>query len=167
MRNIVHVPFGAILPLPIHAVAVLGLLLAFVSFSTHPLAGIVLALMAFAVFTAREGTEIDLASKRYREYHSVFFVRGGQWTPYNEMEKLYLNRNRMKQRLYAMRSSQSSDYVFYEYSLFLKFDDDERIPISKSKNKKSLWKLSLDLSSKLNTPLYDNTGDESAAPHQA
>lgn len=160
MRTIIHVPFGPILPLPIHAVAILGLLVAVVSFAAHPLVSIVLAGIAFAVFTAREGTEIDVTSKRYREYHTVFFIRGGQWVPYHEIERLYVNRNRMKQRLYAMRSNQSSEYAFYEYRVFLKFDDEERIPLAKSKNKKALWKSALVWSQQLSAPLYDNTGEE-------
>ena len=159
MRPVINVRFGSLLPLPIHAAAALLLVFVLLAFYDKPIATGVVALLAFAVFTATEGTEIDVAAKKYREYHSVFFVRGGEWVSYEGIEKVYVNRNRMKQTMSTLRSNHTSDFVFNEYSVFVKFDDEEKVQLKKGKNKDAMMKLASTWSRKLDAPFVDNTGE--------
>jgi hypothetical protein len=162
MHPVINVRFGRILPLPIHAAAALLLVFVLLAFYDKPIATGVVALLALAVFTATEGTEIDVVAKKYREYHSVFFVKGGEWVSYGSIEKLYVNRNRMKQTMSTLRSNHTSDFVFYEYSIFVKFDDEEKIQLKKGKNKDTMMKLASAWSQQLSVPLADNTGEADA-----
>jgi hypothetical protein len=159
MQPAIDVRFGKILPIPIHAAAALAIFFVLIAFYDKPIASGVVVLLALAVFTATEGTEIDTTARKYREYHSVFFIRGGEWISYNAIEKVYVNKNRMKQRMSTARTNHTSEFVFYEYSVFVKFDDDERIQLKKGKNKNAMIKLAVTWSQQLNAPLVDNTGE--------
>lgn len=155
--KVLDVRFGNLLPWPFHFLAGGALLAALLLGFQNPLIALVLVTGSLFVLTAAEGTEIDLAGKRYREYTSLFFVKTGEWLLFDEIEKIYVNKNKVRQRMSAYRTGLTSEFVYAEFSAFLKFNDEETIQLKKFKDKDKLMRHAKIWAASLNVPLHDNT----------
>jgi hypothetical protein len=119
-----------------------------------------LCLMAGSVFmlTAYSGTEIDTVNKVYREYTSFFyFFKNGKKIKYSGIEKLYINRANVTQRMYSARTTQSSTFSNTEYNAYVKFDNGEKIQLLTKRNKETLLQELQKVAKSLNVPIQDNT----------
>lgn len=153
----VDIRFGSLFPWGFHVVAVLAAIVALGLIASKPFPSLAILVMSIGVLTAGEGTEIDPAAKRYREYTAFFFVKSGEWLPYGSMEKVFINRNKVRQRVYTARTSHSAEFTYDEFSAFLKFGDDEKVQLLKHRNKDALMRRVAEVSKQLNVPVVDNT----------
>ncbi len=99
-----------------------------------------ICLMIASVFilTAYSGTEINTADKTYTEYNSFFlFIKSGKRMKYGGIEKLFINRSKVTQRMYS-RTNQSSIFSHNEYNGYVKFDDGIKIQLLNKRRKKDL-----------------------------
>lgn len=97
-------------------------------------------LMIASVFilTAYSGTEINIADKTYKEYNSFFlFIKSGKRMKYSGIEKLFINRSKVTQRMYS-RTSHSSTFWNTEYNGYVKFDDGIKIQLLNKRRKKDV-----------------------------
>lgn len=157
----INIRFGSLLPWAFHVVAGIGMLLAIVIGVSHPWTALFFAVCSLFVFTSSEGTEIDLVNRRFREYTSVLFFRMGQWVAYESMEKIYVNKNKMRQRVSPSRIGLTKSFTFDEFSAFIKFSEEEIVQLVKHKQKKVVMSRARTWSQQMNIPLYDNTRDAS------
>nr|AIA11877.1 hypothetical protein [uncultured bacterium] len=155
--KIVDVRFGSLLPWAFHFLAGLAILVALVTGIHNLWITLILLTGALFVFTSAEGTQIDPEAKRYREYTALFFVKTGEWIPYDEIERIFVNRNKVRQRTSAYRTGQTSEFVYEEYSAFLKLNDDETVQLKKFKSKEKILRLAKEWAAQLNVPLHDNS----------
>jgi hypothetical protein len=130
--------------------------LAFISQET--LISVFLIAGSIFVLTSFNGTEIDTANKYYREYTAFFyFLKSGKKIKYIRIEKLYINRARVTQRIYGGRTTQSSNFSNTEYNAYVKFDNEEKIQLLNKRNKEALVRELRKISTFLNVPVTDNT----------
>jgi hypothetical protein len=155
----VDIRFGSLLPWTFHFVAGIAILLAIPMASMHPWIASLFVLGSIFVFTSFEGTEIDLDSRRFREYTSFFLLKTGEWISFEEIEKIYVNKNKMRQTMTPSRTGFTTSVTFSEFSAFVKFSEDEIVQLIKHKNKKKVLSRAKVWSEQLNVPLYDNTGE--------
>ncbi|HTF21250.1 MAG TPA: hypothetical protein VK658_24405 [Chryseolinea sp.] len=155
--RVIDVRFGSLMPWAFHFLAGLAILAALVLGLHSPLIALLLVFGSLFIFTSNEGTEIDLAGKRYREYTALFFMKTGEWLPFDEIEKIYVNKNKVRQRMSAYRTGKTAEFVYSEFSAFLKFSDEETVQLKKFKDKDKLMRHAKVWADQLNVPLYDNT----------
>jgi len=155
--QVIKIRFGNLLPWPFHFAAAISMLIAILIASEHPWTAVTLVIGSLFVFTTVEGTEIDLANRRFREYTSLFFFKTGQWVAYESMEKLFVNKNKMRQKFSPSRTELTTSFTFDEYSAFVKFDEEEIVQLIKHKKKDVVMKRAKIWSQQMNVPLYDNT----------
>lgn len=160
-RGTVDIRFGPLFPWAFHFMAAIGILLAIAVFSVHPWIALIIAAGCAFVFSGFEGTEINLDKKQFREYTTVFFVKTGEWIPFETIEKIYVNKNKMKQTLRPSRTAFATEISFSEFSVFLKFSDEEIVKLRKNKFKKKVMTRAKQWADQLEAPLYDNTGEAS------
>ncbi|MEJ1239566.1 hypothetical protein WBG78_15625 [Chryseolinea sp. T2] len=156
----ISVRFGSLLPWPFHFGAGVGIFIAIGVGAEHPWTALTFAVCSLFVFTSSEGTDIDLVNRRFREYTSIFFFKTGKWVAFDAIEKIYVNRNKMRQNVTPTRTGFTSSFTFDEFSAFLKFNEYEVVQLIKDKNKDVVMKRSRIWSEQMNIPLYDNAGDE-------
>jgi hypothetical protein len=160
MSSKVDIRFGNLFPWGFHVVAGLAAIVALGLIASKPFPSLAILVMSMGVLTAREGTEIDPAAKKYREYTAFFFVKSGEWLPYGSMEKVFINRNRVKQRVYTARTNHSAEFTYDEFSAFLKFDDGEKVQLMKHRSKEALMRRVAEVAKQLVVTVVDNTSKD-------
>ena len=155
----ITVRFGSLLPWPFHFGAALGIFIAFAAGIEHPWTALTFIVCSLFVFTSSEGTDIDLINCRFREYTSIFFFKTGQWVSFDSIEKIYVNKNKMRQSVSPTRTGFTSSFTFDEFSAFVKFNEFEVVQLIKHKDKNLVMKRARIWSQQMNIPLYDNATD--------
>nr|AIA17197.1 Unknown Function [uncultured bacterium] len=154
------VRFGSLLPWPFHFMAVIVLLISIGMITTHPWIASIFTLACLFVFTAAEGTEIDLQKKAFREYTSIYFVKTGGWVGFDTIEKVYVNRNKVRQNMNPSRTGLTRSVTFMQFSAFVKFNEEEIVELIKHRNKDVVMKKAKAWAEQLNVALYDNASEE-------
>ena len=78
-----------------------------------------LVLSGIGVFLMlREGSEIDLASKKYRELYSVLGINIGKWKDLPDIEYVSVFKTKEKKRVQAMGASANISNQIYKLNLF-------------------------------------------------
>ena len=158
--QMINIRFGSLLPWPFQFLACVGLLLALLLATEHPWTAIVFSVCALFVLTSSEGTEIDLVNRRFREYTSIFFLRMGEWISYDSMQKIYVNKSKVRQRMTPTRAGLTKSFTFDQFCVWVKFDDEETVELMRHKNKNKVMSRAKVWSARLDVPLTDNTGIE-------
>ena len=71
---------------------------------------LILVPIGLLILTGRSGIEINIISKTYRSYYSFFFIKWGKQMSFNKIEKLYINANKVTQKIYTAHTTQSSTF---------------------------------------------------------
>ena len=78
-----------------------------------------LVLSGIGVFLmAREGSQIDLASKKYREIYSVMGINLGKWKDLPDIEYVSVFKTKENKRVQAMGASANFSNQVYKLNLF-------------------------------------------------
>lgn len=108
---------GTVFPWHFQFIAALILLAGLALIVEKPVMGSVLIFAAGFILSAADGTEINLASNRYREYTSFyFFIRGGKWKKYPGAEKIYINSAKSATQAYSAFTNRSAVFENLEYN---------------------------------------------------
>ena len=102
---------------------------------------IILIVAGIILLFGYSGTEIDPLAKTLREYNSYFFMRRGVSEPYNQIERIYVNRSRGSEKMYTAHTLSSSTFRFEIYKAYMKLDDGTKIFLTSRKEKGKLMKL--------------------------
>ncbi|MEX2235689.1 MAG: hypothetical protein WD824_26260 [Cyclobacteriaceae bacterium] len=154
----VDIKCGSVFPFPFLVLGAVFFIAGAAVFVTHPVISIVLIVAGVVILTAYEGTEINPASRTYREYNSFLFIKKGKAKKYNGIEKIFINKAKVSQRVYTAHTSNSAIFTDTEYNAYLKFNEGEKVFLFSGKNKTKLLKRLNDISRSLNTQVVDNTG---------
>ena len=155
-----NIRFGSLLPWPFHFMAVIVLLISIGMVTTHPWIASIFAMACLFVLTASEGTEIDLQRKAFREYTSIYFVKTGEWVDFDTIEKVYVNKNKMRQNMSPSRTGLTRSVTFMQFSAFVKFNEEEIVELIKHRNKDVVMKKAQAWAEQMNVALYDNAREE-------
>ena len=78
-----------------------------------------LVLSGFGVFLMlKEGSQIDLAAKHYREIYSVLGVNFGKWKPFPKIEYVSVFKTRESKRVQGLGASANFSNDVYKINLF-------------------------------------------------
>lgn len=149
---------GTLFPWHFQFIAALILLAGLALILEKPVMGSVLIFAAGFILSAADGTEINLASNRYREYTSFyFFIRGGKWKKYPGAEKIYINSAKSATQAHSAFTNRSAVFENLEYNAYLKLNTGDKIHLINSRKKEKLTTTLRKVASSLNCPLQDNT----------
>lgn len=118
---------------------------------------LIFALIGLTVLTAYSGTEINFANNTYREYNSTLFIRKGASKKFCSIEKVFINKAKVSQRMYTAHTSKSSTFHHIIFNAYLKFDDGTKIFLTSRKNKDQLMKIMEPITTILAMDLADDT----------
>jgi len=131
---------------------IFGVLLIMYSLYISPL----FLIISVFILTGYRGIEFDKERKVYRTYNSFLFMKFGQWTTYHDIENLFINSGISSQKVYT-KVTEGITIKNMEYNAYLKFDDESKIHLKSSKNKKRLFKRLDKLSHYLGVDIIDYT----------
>ncbi|SHJ67133.1 hypothetical protein SAMN04488028_101856 [Reichenbachiella agariperforans] len=97
----------------------------------------ILLLIGGVILTTHSGVEFDTASRRYRNFHSVFYIKFGEWIKYDRAVKIYINRLQTSQYIYT-RVNVGSTIRKESYAAYLKLSDDTKLYLSSNEDKDNL-----------------------------
>jgi hypothetical protein len=118
---------------------------------------ILLVLIGVALVFGYSGTQIDASNKTFREYTSYVFFKSGDTEKYKSIERIFINRSKVSQKMYTARTLDSSTFRYVLYNAYMKLDDGNKIFLTSRKDKDQLIKFLSPLVKTLNTQLNDNT----------
>ncbi len=156
-RKTVDIKSGRLFPIPFLVFGAIMFIVGLGVFANNPMVSIILLFSGFLILTAYEGTEIDLSSNTYREYHSFLFLKKGRAKEYEGIENIFVNSGKVSQRIYTAHTSSSVNFSSIEYNAYLKFTDGIKVFLVSGKNKKKLMKKLDQIARTLQTSIVDNT----------
>ncbi|MDZ4716449.1 MAG: hypothetical protein SH819_13380 [Cytophagales bacterium] len=118
---------------------------------------ILLIVAGVTLLTGYSGTEIDVVSKTFREYHSYLFIRSGATEKYNTIDRIFINYSKVTEKMYTAHTLNSSTFRSILYNAYLKFDDGKKIFLTSRKNKAKLIRILEPVAVVLETQLVDTT----------
>ena len=119
-----------------------------------------LVLSGIGVFLMlREGSEIDLMSKKYREIYSVLGVKFGTWKNLPEVEYVSVFKTKENKRVQAMAGSANFSNDIYKLNLF--YNTNKKIEAYRTENATDAFENAKYLSQVLNIKVLDATTRDS------
>ncbi|MEM9855834.1 MAG: hypothetical protein AAF843_00660 [Bacteroidota bacterium] len=118
---------------------------------------LILVPIGLLILTGRSGIEINIISKTYRSYYSFFFLKSGKQVSFNKIEKLYINANKVTQKVYTAHTTQSSTFESRKFDAYIKFDNGNKEYLCSSKDLSNLKNQISPLAKVLNISITDNT----------
>lgn len=140
-------------------VKLMGALLLFVALmvmTSHWWLSIIFVVLGVFLLTGYSGTEVDVSAKTFREYNSYLFVRTGERRKYDRIERIFVNKAKVTQKMYTAHTNNSAVFQDIVYNAYMKVDD-EKIFLTRRKNKDKLIRLLNPVVAGLGTQLIDNT----------
>ena len=135
---------------------VLGLLAVYL-FTQGSLFGLVL-LAAAARLSLRDGAEIDVFNKRYRNLNSLWAVTWGNWQPLPEIEYLSVFKTTRKTRARVIAAQALVGTEVYRLNLF--YETNKHITVYEGETKEDAMQKAAGLAKELEIELHDATGDD-------
>jgi hypothetical protein len=157
IKNKIDIKYGSLFPWPFLFIGGIVLIIGLALLFENTLASIVLISVGGFILSGSEGTEIDKAAKRYKEYNSFFFIKSGENVAYSGIEKIFINTSKSKQRMYTAHTMHGSVYENVDYNGFLKFNDGTKIHVLRKRRKEDLLKALEKIASFLDVQIEDNT----------
>lgn len=117
---------------------------------------VLLIVLGVFLLTGYSGTEVDVSARTFREYNSYLFIRTGEKRKYDRIERIFINRAKVTQKMYTAHTNSSSTFQHIVYNAYLKVDD-EKIFLVRRKNKDKLVALLNPVAAALKTELVDHT----------
>ena len=118
---------------------------------------VILGLVGLVILTTHSGTEIDPATKTFREYHSMLFFRRGEKEKYDGVENIFINSSKVSQTVHPAHTLDSATFNHVEYNAYLKFSDGKKIFLMSKKDKDVLIGQLQPIANRLETELVDHT----------
>jgi hypothetical protein len=118
---------------------------------------LLLIVIGSILVTYFSGTEIDIATKNYREYNSILFFKFGDHAKFDEIEKIFINEAKVTSQMQTAHTTSGSIFTHIEYNAYLKFSDGKKIFLTSKKNKKALIGQLQPIANRLETELVDHT----------
>lgn len=119
-----------------------------------------LVLSGIGVFLMlQEGSEIDLASKKYREIYSVLGLSFGKWKNLPDVEYVSIFKTKENKRVQGMGASTSFSNDIYKLNLF--YDRNQKIEAYRTDHINDAFENAKYLSEVLNIDILDATERES------
>ncbi|HYF68418.1 MAG TPA: hypothetical protein VD884_09785 [Ohtaekwangia sp.] len=157
MQHKIDINNGRLFPFHFLILGVIFIFIGFPLLTTHLIGGLSFLLAGVFILTAREGVEINTNLKTLKEYNAYFFIKTGEVENYDAIERIFINANKVAQKMYTAHTLNSSTFSDVVYSAFLKFDTGTKVLIQRNKNKEMLIKNVQAIASKLNTQVFDTT----------
>ena len=116
-------------------------------------------LFGVILITTHYRLSFDTANKVYSDYVWVLGFKRGDWDRFERVEYLFIKRNRMRQNLNSMMSTQTIHIAVYDG--YLRISEKNKIHLLTSRNKEAVMKKLKALASILNVDILDYTDRES------
>lgn len=122
-----------------------------------PFLAVVLIPISLFILTGKSGIEIDLSSRQYRSYYSFYLLKFGKWLEFHSIEKIYINKNNVSQKIYTAHTNQSSTFHSSQYDAYIKFGNGEKEYLASSKDLQKVTDKIEPLSKAVGISIVDNS----------
>ena len=158
-EHTIDIRCGRLFPFQFQVIAIVFLIGSVATFYLNPVIALLLILISVVILTAHEGTEINSSARTYREYNSFLFIRSGQHKKYSGIEKIFINSEKVSQKMYTPHTLDSSTFRHINYNAWLKFDNGVKVHLMSKKDKEALLGMLGKIAMFLNTSVVDATGE--------
>lgn len=148
---------GSLFPWHLKVLAVCMVIGAIALFLTNILLALVLLFIALLILTGYSGVLINKSENTYKEYNSFIFMKRGIAKKFEAVEKIFINENRVSQKIYTAHTLNSSTFKNLIYDGYLKFIDGEKVHLMSKKDKNVLMSKLKETAEFLEVEVYDNT----------
>ena len=158
MPQIKHdIKSGSLFPWYFQLVGVFAILGAVSSFQSNLILALVLLVVGLFILTSYSGIEFNSFRKTYKPYYSFFFLKAGKARTYGEVEKIFVNANKVSQKIYTAHTLNSSTFKNIEFDAYIKFSNGNKAYLLSNKSKRKLMDNLQGLSLAMQTSIVDNT----------
>lgn len=138
----------------------LGVLLLFtILIPGHLAAKLPFVAFGIILITTHYRLSFDMVDKVYLDYVWVLGFKFGEWDRFERVEYLFIKRNKMRQNLNSMMSTQTIHVAVYDG--YLRISEKNKIHLLTSRNKETVVKKLKALASILRVDILDYTDRES------
>jgi hypothetical protein len=117
-----------------------------------------IGLSCILIWTTHYGIGINETEKKYTDYLWIFGLRKGQTKTFDNIEYLFVNKNKVTQRGYF--TSLSYSFQRDKYDGYMKFDETNKIHLATKDNKKGMMKVLNRIAGDLKIEVVDYSRDE-------
>ncbi len=156
IKRVIDVKAGRLFPFHFLVLGGVSLFAGAFMIVNQPIGGSVLLFVGVFIFTAYEGTAINPESRTIREYYSFFFLKTGQSKPYEAIDSIAIHKAKISQKMFTAHTTRSSTFTHIEYRAYLKILPDEKILLTRSRNKTRLLNEARRNAQALNTSVVDH-----------
>ncbi|HYG01634.1 MAG TPA: hypothetical protein VD927_04270 [Chryseosolibacter sp.] len=156
-KNVVDIPTGALFQFHFHFMAIIVMVVAFAVIKVYFLVSLILLTVGGFILSGRSGIQVDMNNNLYREYLSFFFIKWGKFSPFNNIEKIFINSSKVTRTMYGPMSNRSASFTNRKYNAFLKFDDGTKLLLMSKGNKDKLLRNVKVINARLKTIIDDQT----------
>jgi hypothetical protein len=121
--------------------------------SGNILASLIFLFLGMFIFITKYGIEIDLHTKKYLDYLSLFGYKKGKVQKFDSIESVYLTSNKKSTRMQLRAARNTITKVVY--SGYIKFSEEEKIHLMDSEKKAEVEKLLNQMSKDLSVECFD------------
>lgn len=153
----IDIKSGRLLPWQFQLLGVVLLVAAIVIFQQHPFVSIALLIVSLLIFTGYSGIEFKTEEKTSRPYHSFLFLKKGKSIPYDGVEMIYFNANKVSQKVYSAHTTHSNTFKNIEFDAYILFNNGSKEYLLTARNKSTLTRKLEKLASEMNVEIVDNS----------
>ncbi len=158
--QLIRIKHNYVLPKQFRFFGVVSFLVGAIFFTQHIdaiglLVLVIATLLGTLMLTSRYGLILDPSQKCYKEYTQLLWIENGTWTPYTNIEKVFINEIHESERM-VTRSGAKFDFKARSFRAYLKFDGGEKIELDNDKSKERLLARVAKYNELLSTIIQDN-----------
>lgn len=119
--------------------------------------GVIIFILGAFFITSHGRIKVDFGRRKYHEYTWVFGLKFGNSNHFEQLQYIFINKNKVTQNISAVVSSKS--FSRYDFNAYLKFSERQKLHLSSNSSKKTLMHQMENIAAKLRCQLLDYTGD--------
>ena len=152
-----HISQGFVFPWHFRLFGILLLLGGLAASTVNLILSLVMGVVGFTLISLRAGIFFDLENKSYQPFHSILGLKFGKKLLLKEIEKIYLNQNQERRKMYSAHTATGHTSENTIYDGYLKFIDGEKVYLKSSKKKNAINLELKSLAQYLHVSFIDNT----------
>ena len=119
--------------------------------------GVIFFLVGLFVSTAHYRVKVDFGRNQFKDYSWVFGLTFGDTDHFDQIEYIYVNKNKVTQKVNVRVASTS--FQRYDYNAYIKFSERLKIHLRSDADKDSVINYAKSTASRLKCQVIDRTGE--------
>lgn len=156
-KVIINIRNGSLFPWHFQLVAVVMIVGSTAAFFSSVILASILLVIGVLILTGYSGVLVNKSEKTFKEYNSFLFIKSGTTKNYEGIEKIFINANKVSQKIYTAHTLNSNTFKNVIYDGYLKFDDGAKVHLMAKKDKDVLMNKLKEIADFMEVDIQDNT----------